>query len=451
MRSAATLPAPRLVLAAGVMLMAGGCMDNRTLDDIVVVAAGNAHSPTVAMDDTGTHAFVAWVAGDSAYDVMLARRTDAGEFDAPVRVNNVPGDAAPHAQAPAQVAVGPDGSVYVVWQNNTLVPGRAFPASDLRFARSTDGGQTFEPTIFVNDDAGGAPTSHTFHNIVVADDGAIYVSWIDGRARTAAGLQSSGHGAHGMTMSGAPDPGAAAAESAASAPAAPTVADPAALGPQIRVARSSDGGRTFGPSVVVAEGACPCCRTSLAIADGNVYIAWRDVAEGSIRDVVVARSRDGGSTWSAPTAVHSDGWRIDGCPHAGPALAATADGRIHVAWYTGAPDRPGIHYASADSTLAFGASGPLLTGEWVPPSLVALAGIGTDVIAAWDDRRADVPVLRVGNPLDAAAAIQVDGVAPAVAANGASRVVAWLRNDTIFAAVSVVGASHARVVSAVER
>lgn len=422
-RSAATLPAARLVLAAGVVLMAGACTDNRALDDVVVVAAGNAHSPTVAMDDTGTRAFIAWVAGDSAYDVMLARGTDAGEFDAPVRVNSIPGDAAPHAQAPAQVAVGPDGSVYVVWQNNTVVPGRAFPASDLRFARSTDGGQTFEPTIFVNDDAGGAPTSHTFHNIAVADDGTIYVSWIDGRARTATGVQSGGHGAHGMAV----DEGA---------------------GPQIRVARSRDGGRTFEPSVVIAEGACPCCRTSLAIADGSVYIAWRDVAEGSIRDVVVARSSDGGSTWSAPTAVHADGWRIDGCPHAGPALAATADGRIHIAWYTGAPDRPGVHYASADSTLAFGAPGPLLTGEWVPPSLVALAGIGNDVIAAWDDRRADVPVLRIGDPLDAAAAIRVDGLAPAVAANGGSRVVAWLRNDTIFAAVSAVGA---RVVSAVER
>lgn len=401
-------------LAAALLLVAvAACTDSRTLDDAVVVAAGNAHSPTVAVDDAGTHAFIAWVAGNGTYDVMLARSTNAGEFSAPVRVNSIPGDAAPHAQAPAQVAVGPDGTVYVVWQNNTVVEGREFPASDLRFARSTDGGRTFEPTIFVNDDAGGQPTSHTFHNIAVAQDGTVYVSWIDGRARAESGtanVDEGGHAGHGLAAAaGASD------------------------GPQIRVARSTDGGRSFEPSVVVADGACPCCRTALAVAGGNPYVAWRDVADGSIRDVVVARSNDGGRTWSAPRVVHADGWRIDGCPHAGPALAATTDGRIHVAWYTGAPDHAGIHYATADSALSFGPPAALLAGAWVPPSLVALTAIGTDVIAAWDDRRADVPVLRVGDPLAAVAAVQVDGQAPALAAGGTRRIVAWLRNDTIFA------------------
>ncbi|MGH7445242.1 MAG: hypothetical protein ACREKM_10210, partial [Longimicrobiales bacterium] len=166
----------RHFVAALLLVAVAACTESRALDDVVVVAAGSAHSPTVAVDDTGNHAFVAWVAGDDTYDVMLARSTNAGEFSAPVRVNSIPGDAAPHEQAPAQVAVAPDGTVYVVWQNKTVVEGREFPASDLRFARSTDGGRTFEPTIFVNDDAGAVPTSHTFHNIAVAQDGTVYVS-----------------------------------------------------------------------------------------------------------------------------------------------------------------------------------------------------------------------------------------------------------------------------------
>lgn len=427
---------PRAERAIVMVLLAlvTACADRNALDDVVVVAAGDVHSPTVALDPTGARTFVAWVAGDSAYDVMLARGTGSGKFSAPVRVNSVPRDAAPHAQAPAQVAVGPGGNVYVLWQNNTEIAGRRFPASDLRFARSTDGGHTFEPTIFVNDDAGGAPASHTFHNLAVAEDGTVYVSWIDGRAN--AESSEGGHASHGMAaVTARPD-----VSTAGDAAARPGVAEaaggataPAPAGPQIRVARSTDGGRTFEPSVVVAEGACPCCRTALAVAGGNVFVAWRDVAEGSIRDVVVARSRDGGRSWSAPTAVHADGWRIDGCPHAGPALATTTDGRVHVAWYTGAPDRAGIHYATADSTLAFGPPRALLTGEWVPPSLVALTGVGGDVIAAWDDRRAEVPVLRVGDPLASASAQRVDGRAPALGAGGAHHVVTWLRNDTIFA------------------
>jgi hypothetical protein len=57
----------------------------------------------------------------------------------PVRVNDIEGDAAPHLQAPAQVAAGPGGAVYVAWTNATLIEGRRFPASDLRSrARSTE-------------------------------------------------------------------------------------------------------------------------------------------------------------------------------------------------------------------------------------------------------------------------------------------------------------------------
>src|SRR5690606_11613147 len=105
---------------------------------------------------------------------------------------------------------------------------------------------------------------------------------------------------------------------------------------------------------VVTSKACPCCRTSLAVAGQDVYVAWRDVNDDNIRNIVVAHSADGGKTWSAPRAVHEDAWQIDGCPHAGPSLAVTADGRLHVAWYTGSPERPGIYHAVAREGLEFG-------------------------------------------------------------------------------------------------
>lgn len=70
----------------------------------------------------------------------------------------------------------------MIWPNSTPVEGRRFPTSDLRWARSTDGGRTFGPAETVNADAGGVPASHTFHNALVDASGRLVVSWLDSRA-----------------------------------------------------------------------------------------------------------------------------------------------------------------------------------------------------------------------------------------------------------------------------
>src|SRR5690606_24771879 len=162
--------------AAALPLLAGCGRAGPALGPPLTLADAGASNPTVAVDPRTGTAYVAWVGVQSGNaDVYLAR-IERGEAGAPVRVNDIPGDAAPHEQAPAQVAVAPNGDVLVLWQNNTPVEGRRFPASDLRLARSTDGGRTFEPAVTVNDDAGGLPSSHTFHDIAVAPDGTVYVS-----------------------------------------------------------------------------------------------------------------------------------------------------------------------------------------------------------------------------------------------------------------------------------
>ena len=321
-------------------------------DNVTTLVETGGSRPTVAITQAGAM-LVAWV---ESGNVLLARSENARDF-ARMRVNDIDGDAAAHDQAPAQVAAAPDGSIYVVWQNNTRVEGRRFPYSNVRFARSVDGGLTFESAITVNDDADGPPASHTFHSIAAAPDGTIYIAWIDGRA-------SAGHEDH---HGGGP-------------------------GPQIRVTRSTDGGKSFSPSVLVAEEACPCCRTSLAAGrNGEVALAWRSVRDGDVRDIVVARSTDGGSTFSAPVIVHDDGWRIDGCPHAGPSIAYDGAGNLHAAWYTGREDGPGIfHVVSTDGGASFGPAAALVTRASLPASLVSLAADEEGAVwAAWDDKRAD--------------------------------------------------------------
>ena len=411
--------------AAGVSLAAWSTPPSAGLGPERTLAAADASNPTVALGPRGA-GYVAWVsAKGGASDVYLAR-TDGGS---PVRVNDIPGDAAPHEQAPAQVAAGPEGNVYVVWQNGREVAGRRFPASDLRLARSTDGGRTFAPAVTVNDDAGGLPSSHTFHDIRVAPDGAVYVSWLDSRRRDAykaarpSPASHAGHRAHG-------------ADGALKGHGGPPE-DPATPRSEIRVARSTDGGRTFGASVVVDDGVCPCCRTALAIgADGGVFVAWRKVFAGDVRDVVVARMAPGGRAFGAPVRVHADDWVFPGCPHAGPSLATDARGRLHVAWYTGKEGRQGLWYSrSDDAGRSFAAAEPVLAGGWVPPSRASLAAAGERVWVTWDDRRTPDGALSLalvdGSAPGAATEAGARGKSPAIAADGERVLLAWLDRGAV--------------------
>ena len=376
--------------AALCVVAVGACDADRNRETTLVEVGGS--RPTVAVTDSGA-VLVAWV---ETANVMLARSEDGIAFDAPMQVNDVAGDAAPHEQAPAQVAVSHNGDVYVAWQNNTHAEGRRFPYSDLRFARSLDGGRRFQPAVTVNDDADGPPSSHTFHTLIIAADGTIYVSWIDGRATA-----DEHHGG--------------------------------GSGPQIRIARSTDRGTSFSKSILVAEGACPCCRTAMAAGpEGRLAVAWRSVRDGDVRDIVVSRSEDGGETFSAPVVVHEDGWRIDGCPHAGPSLAVDGEGRLHVAWYTGAEGGAGVfHAVSTDGGTTFGHVRPLMAGEWVPVSLVSLAtDAGGRVWAAWDDRRVDPVTVNVVS-LDGGDETSLGGRAPSLAAAAGLRAVSVIDGDAV--------------------
>ena len=117
-------------------------------------------------------------------------------------------------------------------------------------------------------------------------------------------------------------------------------------------------------------------------------VAWRNVWAGGERDPAVATSRDGGHSFGAPVRVHEDRWAIDGCPHAGPAVATDAQGRVHVAWYTGAEGRTGLwHAVSADGGATFGEPTPLAAGAPLGQTRAARDGTGR-VWLAWEDRAA---------------------------------------------------------------
>lgn len=371
------------------LLMAGCTSDPPPDASPVIVGRPGASFPTVAAEPSGA-AVLAWTERQGEGAAVMLARLENGRLSAPVRVSPAEDDVAAHGQAPAQVVLGPEGAVYAAWVAQTPVEGRRFPASEIHLARSSDGGRTFAPAVSVADEVGFLTSRH-FHGLAVGLDGAVYVSWLDARERDRPGA--------------APET-------------APHDQAPGG-GTQLRVARSDDGGRTFAPSVVVAEGTCECCRTSLAVGpDGAVYVAWRHIFTGGIRDIALARSDDGGRTFSEPARLHADGWRIAGCPHTGPAVAVDEAGRVHVAWYTGAEDGRGVFYAaSEDGGRTFGAVHALEAD--VPVAQVSACADGGAVWLAWEDPASgSARVARVGpgETVPELVAEAAGQVAPALAA-----------------------------------
>jgi hypothetical protein len=295
-------------------------------------------APILALAPDGART-VAWVsAPDGGTDGRLYVSTDDG---APAEVRDTLGPIEAHGESPPKLAYGPDGTLHAIYVVARVVPGRRFPESALRYVRSTDRGATWSAPASVTDDA--VFGSHNFHALHAGPDGTVYVAWLDGRDGKSATY----------------------------------------------VTRSTDGGRTWAANQRVAPGeSCPCCRTAIAAtADGTVYLAWRTVMPGNVRDVVVARSADRGATWEAPVRVHADDWVFDGCPHAGPSLQVDARGRLHVAWWTGREGAAGVYYArSDDGARTFGAPVALGVAEHSRPAHAQLA-LGADdrVVVAWDD------------------------------------------------------------------
>jgi hypothetical protein len=134
---------------------------------------------------------------------------------------------------------------------------------------------------------------------------------------------------------------------------------PPGPGPWSVVAWSStDGGATFGPAVTVATGLVPPARiiVNLAPAPGfaydpgrhRLYATW-DAGQGDARGVFLARSDDGGATWGPPVPV-APGPRAQFLP----AVSVAPDGRVDVLFYDRRADPADV---KAQVTLASSSNG----------------------------------------------------------------------------------------------
>ncbi len=231
---------------------------------------------------------------------LFDSRNGGDSFAPPLPLTEPGASVSSHGENSPSLLFGNAREMYVLWEQET-----DGEDTDLMFARSLDLGHRFDPPFSVTDKE--VPSRNGFSSLSVAPNGDIYASWLDDR-----GLEGEG-------------------------------------GTSVYIAKSADLGESFGRNIQVAQKVCDCCRPPVAFgSEGEVFVSWRHIFPGSIRDMVVATSRDGGETFASPVRVSEDNWEIKGCPHSGPSLLQVRD-RLYIAWFTGGGDaEPGIRLSWSD-------------------------------------------------------------------------------------------------------
>lgn len=359
-------PRPQALLAVSLVVALAACGTDRNAPaglprqpQLTTIAVPNLEHRGAGLAASGNEVVATWTA-DNGHEtnVFAAVSHDAGlTFGAPVRVNDIDGDARVSGEQAPRVAMGKD--IVVAWQS------RRGGKSAVRLARSSDGGRSFAPAISIHAD--GLEGTRGWASLDVDDGGFAHLVWLDTRperrpAPRPAAPAATGH-VHGGTAMATPQ--------------------------NIFHARIGQSG----PPVEsrIAPNVCFCCKTAVATsADGTIYAAWRHIYPPNYRDMAVARSTDGGTTFSPPVRLSEDGWAVDGCPEDGPSMAVDDQGVLHVAWPTIAPgrtDRKAIFYTySSDGGRTFA---PRLQidepSSARKPAHPQLSLAGRTVVVTWDE------------------------------------------------------------------
>lgn len=298
-----------------------------------------------------------WRAQVENGQVRISRSDDAGKtFTPAVAVNREPERIAADGENRPKLAFGKNGELYVSWTRSLDQP----YSGHVRFARSLDDGRSFSPPITVNDNT--EIISHRFDSLLVDGRGRVWLTWLDKRDASAAKQR-------GQAYTGA----------------------------AVYYAVSDDQGASFTPNRRLAEHSCECCRIALARdIDGTPVAFWRHVFDPNIRDHALARLDD----TAALRRVSHEQWAVDACPHHGPALSISADGVMHLTWYSGAEKLRGLYYAfSRDRGQTF--SAPLAFGnpdaQAGHPQVLAL---GTRVSLVWKEFDGKQTVIRAQQSRD---------------------------------------------------
>lgn len=309
MRSLSLLPHSRgLLLTVLLLLVFGGIgplSAESACPDADQLSVHCGQTPSAHYDTEGR----LWVIFAQNQHAYVVNSDDHGKtFSAPVRVNDHPENIETNGENRPKILTDNGGqTIYVSWTQKTA----GQHTGDIRFSRSTDGGQQFAAVRTINDD--GLLTSHRFDSLFLAPSGHLYLTWLDKRELEYAAQRGEDYTGSGVfyTVSG-------------------------------------DQGQSFAANRKIADHSCECCRIAVApYGQDGMALMWRHVFDGTTRDHAIAGVGPEGVRTAFNRAT-VDEWQIDACPHHGPSMAqghlSTEDDVYHMTWFSAGDLHKGIYY-----------------------------------------------------------------------------------------------------------
>lgn len=340
------------------------------LEELETPAAPGSGQPNLAVGPDG-RVYLTWLEpGDSAHHAL---RLATLEPAAPEQAVRQPA----RWSAPTTIATGDD--FFANWADfpslaalpdgslaaHWLVRTGRGAAYDIHLAHSTDGAASWSPALTPHRD--GTVSEHGFVSLIPEPNGGVTAIWLDGR-------------------------GYAAADAAASDTGNASAADHDAHAEMALLATTIGPDGALGEEILLDRRTCDCCQTAAARTAAGPIVAYRDRSAEEVRDIVVTRRING--RWTEPRAVHDDGWTIAACPVNGPALAAEGE-RVAVAWFTAARDTPRVRLAFSDDAGATFAP-PIEIDDGAPAGRVGLALLPDGAaLVSWIERVAGSAEVRV--------------------------------------------------------
>ncbi|MFZ9652220.1 MAG: sialidase family protein [Steroidobacteraceae bacterium] len=284
----------------------------------------------------------------AATNLFYARSTDGGTtYSAPLQLNAKDGDVWGFSVSKPRVVVGRNGTVHVFYPGNDVNPGNGKPEAVALYTRSTDGGKTFSKPQRLNTMATTDASELVHGGLTHAHVFGTIVA--DGKGAVYALWIDT------RDMAKASDAG------------------------KVFMAVSRDDGKTFGPDKeILPADVCPCCQLTAYLDDaGKLYVGSRQV-DHKYRDSTVMVSADGGRSFSPRRRVVGTRWEIEGCPLKPTSIVARGK-HVVAAYYTGA-ENPGGAYVVHSTDGGVNWSTPMLAHPGAVTSDAPVLALAGDVV-----------------------------------------------------------------------